>query len=136
MVGIRAMLLQEGCPIAYFSEKLKGSHLKYSTYDRELYTLVKALKMWQHHLLPKEFVIHSDLETLKHLRWQEFLEKFPNMIKHKQSELNVIADALSRRHTLNAMLETKMLGLNYIMELWEIFYVNELHQLIACEGGT
>jgi len=35
-IGIGAVLLQEGHPIAYFSEKLKGSHLNYSTYDKEL----------------------------------------------------------------------------------------------------
>ncbi|RDX88773.1 Retrovirus-related Pol polyprotein from transposon 17.6, partial [Mucuna pruriens] len=31
------VILQEGHPISYFSEKLKGSKLNYSTYDRELY---------------------------------------------------------------------------------------------------
>ena len=35
-IGIEAILLQEGHPIAYFSEKLKESHLNYSTYDKEL----------------------------------------------------------------------------------------------------
>jgi len=47
-VGIEAMLLQEGHPIAYFSEKLKRSHLNSSTYDKELYALVRTLKTWQH----------------------------------------------------------------------------------------
>jgi len=39
-IGIGAVLLQESHPIAYFSEKLKGSHLNYSTCDKELYALV------------------------------------------------------------------------------------------------
>ena len=34
-VGIRAILMQEGHPIAYFSEKLNGVVLNYSTYDKE-----------------------------------------------------------------------------------------------------
>jgi len=42
-VGIEAVLLQEGHPIAYFSEKLKRSHINYSTYDKELYALVRTL---------------------------------------------------------------------------------------------
>jgi len=33
-IGIGVFLLQEGHPIAYFSEKLKGSHINYSTYDK------------------------------------------------------------------------------------------------------
>ncbi|RDY10284.1 hypothetical protein CR513_05222, partial [Mucuna pruriens] len=41
------------------------------------------------------------------------------MIKHKQGELNVVANALSRRHTLIVMLETKMLGLDFINKLYE-----------------
>ncbi|RDX81989.1 Retrovirus-related Pol polyprotein from transposon 17.6, partial [Mucuna pruriens] len=129
-VGIGVVLLQEGFPIAYFSEKLKAAHLNYSTYDRELYALVKALQTWQHYLLPKEFLIHSDHEALKNLRgqgklskrhtkWVEFLEKFPYVIKHKQGELNVLVYVLSRRHTLITMLETKILGLNCIKELFE-----------------
>ncbi|RDX97461.1 hypothetical protein CR513_19765, partial [Mucuna pruriens] len=39
-----AMLLQEGHPIAYLSEKIKGAHLNYSTYDQELYALVRAFQ--------------------------------------------------------------------------------------------
>jgi len=30
-------------PVAYFSEKLCGVALNYSTYDKELYALVRAL---------------------------------------------------------------------------------------------
>jgi len=43
-VGIEAVLLQDGHPIAYFSEKLSGVTLNYSTYDKELYVLVRSLK--------------------------------------------------------------------------------------------
>uniref|UniRef100_A0A2N9FI46 Reverse transcriptase n=1 Tax=Fagus sylvatica TaxID=28930 RepID=A0A2N9FI46_FAGSY len=40
------------------------------TYDKELYALVGALETWQHYLWPKEFVIHTDHESLKHLKGQ------------------------------------------------------------------
>ncbi|RDX91637.1 Retrovirus-related Pol polyprotein from transposon 17.6, partial [Mucuna pruriens] len=91
-------------PIVYFSEKHKGPHLNYSTYDQELYALVRILHTWHYYPLPKEFVIHSDHEYLKYLRgkddakWVEFLQQFPYIIKHKQGKMNVVADALSRRH--------------------------------------
>ena len=52
-MGIGAILMQEGNPIAYFSEKLNEGVLNFSTYDKELYALVRALQTWQHYLLPK-----------------------------------------------------------------------------------
>lgn len=96
-VGIGAVLLQEGRPIAYFSEKLHGASLNYSTYDKEFYSLIRALETWQHYLFPREFVIHTDHEPLKHLKgqsklnrrhakWVEFLEAFPYVLKYKKRE--------------------------------------------------
>uniref|UniRef100_A0A2N9GWX5 Reverse transcriptase RNase H-like domain-containing protein n=1 Tax=Fagus sylvatica TaxID=28930 RepID=A0A2N9GWX5_FAGSY len=61
---------EEKKPIAYFREKLNGAALNYQTYDKELYALVRALETWQHYLWPKEFVIHTDHESLKHLKGQ------------------------------------------------------------------
>jgi hypothetical protein len=69
-VGIRGVFMQERRPIAYFSEKLSGPTLNYSVYDKELYALVGSLETWQHYLFPKEFVIHSDHESLTHLKGQ------------------------------------------------------------------
>jgi len=103
-VGIGGLLMQGGKPVAYFSEKLNGPTLNYSTYDKEFYALVRSLETWQHYLWPKEFIIHSDHESLKYLRmqnklnrrhakWVEFIESFPYIIKHKKGKDNVIADA-------------------------------------------
>jgi hypothetical protein len=69
-IGIGAVLMQDRRPIAFFSEKLSGASLKYPTYDKGLYALVRALETWQHYLWPREFVIHTDHESLKHLKGQ------------------------------------------------------------------
>jgi hypothetical protein len=73
-VGIGAVLLQEKRPIAFFSEKLNGARLNYFIYD-EFYALIRALEVWQHDLLPKEFVIHTDHESLKYLKGQSKLNR-------------------------------------------------------------
>ncbi|XP_073526451.1 uncharacterized protein [Phyllobates terribilis] len=128
-VGIGGVLMQGGKPIAFFSEKLKGATLNYSTYDKELYALFRVLKTWQHYLWPNEFVLHTDHESLKHFRsqdkldrrhgrWMEFIETFPYIIKYKKGKDNVVADALSRRHTLLTTLDSKVLGFTYIKELY------------------
>ena len=93
-IGLGGVILQDGKPVAYFSEKLSGPSLYYSTYDKELYALVQTLETWQHYLWPKEFVIHSDHESLKHIRsqaklnrrhakWVEFIETFPYVTKQE-----------------------------------------------------
>ncbi|KAE8698135.1 pentatricopeptide repeat-containing protein [Hibiscus syriacus] len=128
-IGIGAVLMQERQPIAYFSEKLKGAQLNYSTYDKELLALVRALEVWQHYLLPKEFVIHTDHESLKwlngqgklnkrHARWVEFIESFPYIIKYKQGKDNIVADALSRRYTRITRMHATVLGFAHIKELY------------------
>lgn len=118
--------------MAYFSEKLNGVALNYPTYDKELYALVRTLETWQHYLWPKEFVIHMDHESLKHLKgqhklsrrhatWVEFIETFPYVIKYKQGKENVVADALSRRYALLSTLDTKLLGFECIKELYTLY---------------
>ena len=126
-VGIGGVLMQDGKPVAYSSEKLHGPVLNYSTYDKEFYALVRSLETWRHYLWPKEFVIHSDHESLKylpsqnnlnrrHAKWVEFIESFPYVIKHKKWKDNVIADALSRRYTLLSQLDCRIFGLETIKE--------------------
>ncbi|KAF8048971.1 hypothetical protein N665_2339s0001 [Sinapis alba] len=123
--GIGAVLTQGGKPVAFFSEKLHGATLNYPTYDKELYALVRSLETWQHYLLSKEFVIHTDHETLKyfrgqttlkkrHARWLEFVESFPYVIKYKKGKENIVADALSRRHALISLMEAKVMGFEHI----------------------
>jgi len=86
-VGIGAVLVQKKRPIAYFSEKLGGAKLNYSTYDKEFYAIVRALDHWSHYLRPNHFILHSDHESLKyihgqqklnprHAKWVEFLQSF------------------------------------------------------------
>ena len=41
------------------------------------------------------------------------------MIKHKQGKSNVVADALSRRHTLLNVLDTQYLGSDHNKEIYK-----------------
>jgi hypothetical protein len=71
--------------------------LNYPTCDKELYALIRTLETWQHYLWSKDFVIHYDHESLKHLKgqcklsrrhakWVEFIETFLYVIKYKQGK--------------------------------------------------
>jgi len=54
-VGIGVVLTQSKLPLDYFSEKLNGSRLNYSTYDKEFYAIIRALKHWNHYLKCEPF---------------------------------------------------------------------------------
>jgi hypothetical protein len=58
-------LSQDDRSITYFSEKLNEEKVKYSTYDKEFYAVIQALKKWRHYLVPKEFVLYSDNHDLQ-----------------------------------------------------------------------
>nr|GEX95578.1 hypothetical protein [Tanacetum cinerariifolium] len=120
-IPIRAVLSQSGRPIAYFSEKLNDAKRRYTTYDKEFYAIIRALDHWQHYLISKEFILHSDHEDLKyiqgqhkllprHAKWVEFLHVFNFTIKHKSGKLNKGADALSRKYSLLNHLQPKIIG--------------------------
>ena len=60
------------------------------------------------YLWPKEFIIHSDHESLKvlksqanlskrHAKWVEFMESFPYIVKYKKGKENIVADAIPAR---------------------------------------
>jgi hypothetical protein len=55
-----AVLSQDNRTVSYFSENLNETKGKYSTYDKEYYAIIQALKNWRHYLIPQEFVLYSD----------------------------------------------------------------------------
>jgi hypothetical protein len=69
-----AVLLQdfgEGWqPIAYDSKKLNSAQQNYSTYDRELLAIFRALTHWRCYLLGRRFEVMTDHATLRHMLQQ------------------------------------------------------------------
>lgn len=129
MLGIGAVLIQEGRPLEYFSEKLNKARQKWSTYEQELFSVVPALKHWEHFLLQNDFVLHSDHRALKfmnfqktpsrmHARWILFLQRFTFVFRHRSGHQNKVADALSCRTALLVTLRTKILGFELLPELY------------------
>ena len=54
----------------------------------------------------------------RHAKWVEFIESFPYVIKYKKGKENIVADALSRQHTLLTRLEINVVGLDEIKALY------------------
>jgi len=129
-IGIGSVLSQEKHHVAYFSEKLNDARQRYSTYDKEFYAVVQALRYWHHYLLLQEFVVHSDHEALKYLnsqkklnsrhgRWVKFLQACTYVLKHEARVKNRVVDALSRRRALLSVMSTEVVDFEKIKNTYE-----------------
>jgi hypothetical protein len=107
-VAIGEVLIIYNRHVAYFSEKLNETNIKYSTYDKQFYAIIQALKKWRHYLVPKEFVLYSDNQALQfitrkeklnkiHDKWIDFMQNFTFSIKHTSGNAKKFIDPLSRR---------------------------------------
>lgn len=106
--GIGAVLMQEGRPIAYLSQALKGKALNLSTYEKELLALVLSVQKWRPYLLGHRFVVRTDQQSLKFLleqrigtptqqRWLSKLLGYDFQVEYRKGKENKAADALSRK---------------------------------------
>ena len=96
-------------PIAYYSHKLSPAERKYSTFDRELLAIYRALKHFRYFVEGCTFSIFTDHKPLtyslhtksdkyspRQLRHLDFISQFTSDIRHIQGSQNPVADALSR----------------------------------------
>jgi hypothetical protein len=128
-VEIGEVLSQDNKPVTYFSEKLNETKRKYSTYDKEFYTIIQALKKWRHYLVPKEFVLYNDNQALqlitkqeklnqRHAKWIEFMHNFTFVIKHIFGNANKVVDALSRKCLILREFQVKTLGFEHLKDMY------------------
>ena len=106
--GVGAVLMQEGRPIAYMSQKLSDTAQRKSVYERELMAIILAIQKWQHYLSGQRFTVFIDQKSLKFLlkqrvaeegqqKWLSKLLGYDFEIKYKAGSDNKVADALSRK---------------------------------------
>jgi hypothetical protein len=128
--AIGAVLSQDDRPVTYFSEKLNEVKVKYSTYDKEFYVVIQALKKWRHYLIPKEFVLYSDNHDLqfvtqqdklnqKHAKWVEYMQKFTFVIQHISRTAKKVVDSLSRKCLLMREFRVKTLGFDNLKDMYK-----------------
>jgi hypothetical protein len=68
--GIGAVLIQSGCPLAYFSQVLHDENLQLSTYEKELIALTLVIQRWHPYLLDICFIVQTNHHSLKYLLQQ------------------------------------------------------------------
>ncbi|GFW45289.1 retrovirus-related Pol polyprotein from transposon 17.6 [Trichonephila clavipes] len=96
-------------PIAFFSMKLNKSQQKWSTYDRQLFSIYSAIRKFKHMLEGRNFIIYIDQRPLiyafkqnqnkcfpRQIRHLDLISQYSTDIQHVQDSENTVTDALSR----------------------------------------
>ena len=105
--GIRAVLMQDNKPIAYFSKALALNTLAKSVYENEVMALVLAMQHWRHYLMGRPFKVYTDHKSLGHILqqrltttnqhcWLSKLMGYQFEVIYKPEIENKVANALSR----------------------------------------
>ncbi|KAG1459842.1 hypothetical protein G6F56_006072 [Rhizopus delemar] len=106
-VGLGAVLVQTGRPIAYASRTHSDAERNYSTTERECLAIIWSLNYFYPYLYGAHFSIYTDHAALKSIiatkmprgriaRWILTIQSFTFTIYHRKGALNSDADALSR----------------------------------------
>ena len=69
-IGIGAVLIQKGQPVAFLSKALGPTHSHLSIYEKEFLALIMAVEKWRQYLQRQEFVIITDHKSLSFLNEQ------------------------------------------------------------------
>jgi hypothetical protein len=128
-VAIGAVLSQDNRLVSYFSEILNENNRKFSTYDKEFYAIIQALKKWRDYLVPREFVLYRNNQDLqfitrqeklnqRHAKRIEFMQNFTFVIKHIVGNDNKVFDALSRRCLILQEFQVKTLGFEHLKDMY------------------
>jgi hypothetical protein len=106
--GLRAVLMQEGCPLAFTSKQLCDHNLGKSTYEKEMMAILHAVETWHPYLIGRHFQIKTDHHSLKYFleqwlsspeqhKWVTKMLGYDYEIIYKKGKENVVVDALSRQ---------------------------------------
>lgn len=95
-------------PVAFYSRALNIHERRYVIRERELLSIVAAIRHWRAYLYGQVFTVHNDHESLKYLqtqdklndrqvRWLELLNQYDFHLVPIRGLRNIVADSISRQ---------------------------------------
>ncbi len=112
---IGGVISQDGKPLAFYSRKL-NMQTRYTTTERELLSIVEALKEFRNVLLGHRIQVFTDHQNLTYkqfntdrvMRWRLLIEEFGPELIYIKGEHNIAADALSRLPFLTPSIDLQL----------------------------
>ena len=130
-VGLGAVLLQDGKPVAYTLKALTPAEMRYANIDREMLVVVFGCLKYHHYLYGRRFVCRSDHQPLEKIHLKNLSDVPPRLqrlllkiqpydfeIKYIPGKEVALADALSR---VNPQDKMELKGLDFT-----------IHELTPC----
>ena len=113
-VGVGAVLMQEGRPVAFDGRKLTDTEMKWGATEQEMLAVVHHLEKWRCYLEGSEFTVVTDHQpntwfssqkvlSPRLARWYERIRSFDFAWEYRPGRLNV-ADPLSRHPAFCALI--------------------------------
>ena len=111
-VGVGAVLLQDGRPVAFDGKRLSPAEQNYGVGEQELLAVIHALELWRCYLDGTDFTVVTDhspntffaskaVLSPRQIRWAERLSRFQFTWEYRPGRVNV-ADPLSRHPSFTA----------------------------------
>ena len=123
---LQEQMHDQWCPIAYFSRKLTAAERGYSTFDRELLAIYKAVKHFRYFIEGRQFHIATDHKPITfalssrskqhsphQTRHLEYIAQFTHDARHIQDTANMTADTLSRVKMNGLKVPSTPIGLDF-----------------------
>ena len=103
-------MLQQASIVGFYSAKLKGTELNYTTTEKEVLGILKTLRNFKTIVLCSEIKIFTDNTNLiagkdlskRFQRWKLELEEYSYTLDHVTGSGNTVADTLSRLNVITA----------------------------------
>ena len=96
-IQLGAHITQNEKPIAFYSRKLNPAQTRYTTTERELLSIVEALKEFRNILPGQQIIVHTDHKNLTHgaftcdrvMRWRLFIEEYSPDIRFIEGHISL-----------------------------------------------
>jgi predicted aspartyl protease len=124
-VGIGAVLVQQGRPIAFASRTLTSAESNYSTTEKECLAIVWALGIFHPYVYGADLTVYTDHAALRSIlstktpkgriaRWIMMVQTYEFKVVHRKGSANLDADALSRRQNNQEQAESQGLTMEAV----------------------